>query len=78
MVMIYLNVCINIKKIYYYALLWLILNPHAHISGGDYPCDYSLWWTTPMHTTYLPSHYITVTQFQHILTISIAWEFVTN
>ncbi len=28
--------------------------------------------------TYLPSHYITVTQFQYILTISIAWEFATN
>ncbi len=25
--------------------------------------------------TYMPSHYITVTQFQYILTISIAWEF---
>ncbi len=28
--------------------------------------------------SYLPSHYITVTQFQYILTISIAWEFATN
>ncbi len=27
---------------------------------------------------YLPSHYITATQFQYILTISIAWEFATN
>ncbi len=28
--------------------------------------------------SYLPSHYITVTQFQYIWTISIAWEFATN
>ncbi len=28
--------------------------------------------------TYLPMHYITVTQFQYILTISIAWKFATN
>ncbi len=28
--------------------------------------------------TYLPNHYITVTQFQYILTIYIAWEFATN
>ncbi len=28
--------------------------------------------------SYLPSHYITVTQFQYILTISIVWEFATN
>ncbi len=28
--------------------------------------------------TCLQSHYITVTQFQYILTISIAWEFATN
>ncbi len=28
--------------------------------------------------SYLPSHYITVTQFQLILTISIAREFATN
>ncbi len=27
---------------------------------------------------YLPSHYITVTQIQYILIISIAWEFATN
>ncbi len=26
----------------------------------------------------LANHYITVTQFQYILTISIAWEFATN
>ncbi len=25
-----------------------------------------------------PSHYITVTQFQYILTISITWEFAKN
>ncbi len=31
-----------------------------------------------MLITYLPSHYITVTQFQYILTMSIAWEFATN
>ncbi len=29
--------------------------------------------TIYMLTTYLPSHYLTVTQFQYILTISIAW-----
>ncbi len=28
--------------------------------------------------TSLPSHYITVTQIQYILIISIAWEFATN
>ncbi len=28
--------------------------------------------------SYLPSHYITVTQFKYILIISIAWEFATN
>ncbi len=31
-----------------------------------------------IHVAYLLSHYITVTQFQYILTISIAWEFATN
>ncbi len=48
MVMIYLNVCINFKKIYYFALLWPILNLRAHISGGDYPCDHNHLWIIPM------------------------------
>ncbi len=31
-----------------------------------------------MLIAYLPSHYTTVTQFQYILIIFIAWEFATN
>ncbi len=34
--------------------------------------------TIHVHRPYLPSHYMTVTQFQYILIISIAWEFATN
>ncbi len=34
--------------------------------------------TDKLLSSYLPSNYITVTQIQYILIISIAWEFATN
>ncbi len=42
------------------------------------PSSRSLLGMTSTALAYLPSHYITVTQIQYILIISIAWEFATN
>ncbi len=60
-------------------VIWLDFMFFITIYVGLKAYQNEYWMDKNGHTySYLPSHYITVTQFQYILTISIAWEFATN